>query len=177
MARPKVTEEDNVIETWEVTTGATVWVSTYDRREDQYKKTRVGGRAGTRRLHISRDDRKYNQESVVEEMVGHDPFTNGTLRLLDASTRDDTLNQRYHLSTEDLLALLEVKEEDLFKTEITEITSELILRRLYGLAEKHAQVWQLEFIRQVIDDRYKAGGTQRTVREILAAGEKLTSAL
>lgn len=175
MARPKINDDDSTVESWEITTGGTVWVWTYDRREDRYKKTRVGGRSGSKRLHISRDDRKFNQEAVVDEMAHHDPFTNGTLRLLDASTRDDTLNQRYHLTQEDLLALLEVKDEDLFKGEINDITSELILRRLYSLAEKHAQVWQLEFVRDLIEARYKAGGTQRTVREMIEAGERIQS--
>lgn len=173
MARPAQSEHDKVIETWEVTTEGTVWVWQYDRREDRYQKVRVGGRAGSRRLHISRDDRKFNQEQVVEEMSGHDPFTNGVLRLLDSGSRDETLDARYHLTEDDLKAILEEKDESAFAERVAGITSELVLRRLSAVADKHASMWQVEFIRGVIDERYKAGGTQRTVREMIEAGERV----
>lgn len=171
MARPHATEDDKLIETWEITFGGTVWVWTYDRREDRYIKTRVGGRAGSKKLHISRDDRKFNQEQVVEENKGMDPFTNGALRLIDFASRDETLETRYHLTQEDLLGMLEIRDEELFKGEINEIGSELIIRRLQSLAAKHGAAWQTEFINGLIEERYPIGGTQRTVQEMITAGE------
>lgn len=163
--------DSTVIESWEITTEGTVWVWKMDPREGKYVEQRVGGRqGGSRRLHISRDDRRFNQEQVVEEMKEHDPFRNGALVLVSAEQADD-IDTTYHLTSEDLGRLLEIKDQDLFETEVGDIKSELILRRLKEVAETKATVAQLEFIRTVIETRYKVGGTQRTVREMMQAGE------
>lgn len=171
----RVTQPDEkVVETWEITTEGTVWVWVYDKREDRYRKQRVGGRqGGSKRLHISRDDRRFNQEQIVFEMKDRDPFTNGSLCLL-SEDRPDDLDTKYHMTPEDLRAILDIKDEALFRSEVTEIKSELILRRLVDLGEKHATVAQLEFIKELVDERYRVGGTQRTVEEMLQAGERLS---
>jgi hypothetical protein len=159
------------METWEITTDGTVWVDKMDAREGRYVKQRVGGRqGGSRRLHITTDDRRFNQEQVVEEMKAYDPFTNGALVLVSAEKADD-IDSTYHLTTEDLGRLLEIKDRDLFESEVSDIKSELILRRLKELGETQATVAQLEFITELIRARYKVGGTQRTVREMMQAGE------
>jgi len=163
--------DEKVIETWETTTEGTTWVSVMDPREGRYVKRRVGGRqGGSRRLHISVDDRRFNQEQVVEEMREHDPFTNGQLVLI-SSDRAEDIDTTYHLTNDDLRALLSIKDSATFESEVADIKSELILRRLVEVAEKDATVAQLEFIRDLIRDRYKVGGTQRTVREMMLAGE------
>ena len=159
------------METWEITTDGTVWVDKMDAREGRYVKQRVGGRqGGSRRLHITRDDRRFNQEQVVEEMKAHDPFTNGALVLISSEKADD-IDSTYHLTNEDLGRLLEIKDRELFEGEVRDIKSELILRRLKELSETQATVAQLEFVTELIRERYKVGGTQRTVREMLSAGE------
>lgn len=161
--------DEKLIEIWEATTDGTTWVWTYDRRDDRYQKQRVGGRQGSsHRLHISRDDRRFNQEQVVDEMKGHDPFTNGALRLVSTDRAED-IDATYHLTTEDLQTMLEVRDQALFEETVTEIKSELLLRRLKDVAEAHATVAQLEFISGLISQRYRVGGTQKTVREMLAA--------
>jgi hypothetical protein len=124
MARTEQPHE-KVIETWEIQTEGTVWVWIYDRREDRYVKQRVGGRqGGSKRLHISTDDRRYNQEQIVDEMKGSDPFLNGALRLVSADKPED-LDTTYHLTLQDLQSLLEVRDLDLFEEEVRGITSEL----------------------------------------------------
>ena len=164
---------ETVIETWEITGNFTVWVWVYDRREDKYKKQRVGGRdGGSKRLHISVDDRRFNQEQVVEEMKTADPFVNGALILVSAEKAED-IDATYHLTGEDLANMLEVKDLDLFNEEINDIKSELILRRLRELAETQGTVKQLESIQDLLNSRYKIGGTQRTVREMIEAGERI----
>jgi len=173
MSRPEVADEDKIIETWEINTPGTVWVMQFDRREDRYKKTRIGGRSGTRRLYITRDDRKFNQEQIPLENQHLDPFTNGALVLIDAANRDETLDQRYHLNNEALSQYFAISDEDLFREEMESITSELVIRRLAHLGEKEAKQWQSDIIRDIIERKYKAGGTQRTVRELLSAGEQL----
>ncbi len=96
--RPTAKDEDKVIETWESTVEGTVYVDVYSRREDAYVSQRIGGTTGSKRLHISRDDRKYNQERVSDENKMLDPFTNGALRLIESATRDENLDTRYHLT-------------------------------------------------------------------------------
>lgn len=163
--------DEKVIETWEITTDGTVWLFKMDPREGKYVEHRVGGRqGGSRRLHISRDDRRFNQEQVVEEMKEHDVFRNGQLVLVSADKAED-IDTTYHLTAEDLGRLLSIKEQKLFESEVSDIKSELILRRLKEVAERDATVAQLTFISDIIAERYKVGGTQRTVREMIAAGE------
>lgn len=168
--------DSEIIESWEITTGGTVWVWTRDARNPGHmQKTRVGGRAGgSRRLRISRDERRYNEEQIIEEMNEHNPFKNGSLKLVSSDDKPaDDVDTTYHLDQADMLALLEVKDEETFKSEIEAIKSELIMRRLYMIAEKNATMAQLTIIREIVDERYKVGGTQRTVREMIETGERV----
>src|SRR4051812_13296503 len=100
------------IEIWEITTGGTVWVWTKDvRNPGHMQKTRVGGRAGgSRRLRISRDERRYNEEQIIDEMGEHNPFRNGSLKLVgDAKDVAEDVDTTYHLDEADMLGLLELK--------------------------------------------------------------------
>ncbi len=175
MARPAIKEEDQVIETWEICTEGSIWVWTYDKRDDRYRKQRVGGRAGSRRLHISRDDRKFNQEQLPSENAGLDVFTNGSLRLLDSATRDEHLDARYHLSDAELSEMFEIRDIEVFMEGVRGIESEVVIRRLQGLGETIGTAAQNEALNDYIRERYPIGGTQRTVREMIEAGEKLGS--
>lgn len=167
--------QDKTVETWEMTGEGTVWVWVFDRREDKYITQRVGGRAGSRRLRLRRDDRKYNQEQIVEENRLLDPFTNGMLRLVDGG--DESVDTTYHWLLDDYKNLLNLKDEDTFKAEASEIASELVLRRLRDVAEKFGQLWQVDYLRDLIDERYKIGGTQKSVRAMIEAGEDLGTPL
>ena len=162
------TPEMQVVETWEIVTEGTVWVWTSDVRQPGHmQKTRVGGKAGgSRRLRITRDERRYNEEQIIEEMVSMNPFRNGALKLLAArSDVPEDVDATYHLDNGDLLALFELKDENLFKAEIESVGSELVLRRLYMLAEKNATVAQLSTVREVVEERFGVGGTQQSIRE------------
>jgi hypothetical protein len=173
MPRPVATETDQRIESWEITTGGSVWVWIFDRREDRFKKQRVGGRSGSRLLHITRDDRKFNQEQVPVENKELDVFTNGSLRLISESDRDDSIDARHHLSNDELTGYFNDRDRASFKVAMQGITSELILRRLYSLVEDHGTVAQRDILRDLIAERYPVGGTQRTVQEMLDAGERI----
>lgn len=165
--------DSDVMEVWEISTDGTVWVWKRDvRNPGNMEKVRVGGRAGgSRRLRITRDERRYNEEQVIEEMAEHNPFRNGALRLVSTEEVAEDVDPRYHLTTDDLLELLQVRDEDLFRAAVEEIASELVMRRLYMVAEKNATAGQMDIIRGLIESRYKVGGTQKTVRELYAAGE------
>jgi hypothetical protein len=173
MVRPPVDPQDAIIETWEIAFPGTVWVWVYDRREDVYKKQAIGARYGSRSIHLTRDDRKYNQELVPEENKHLDVFTNGCLRLLGSANRDESLDVRNHYSRDDLIAMFEVRDPDLFAEAMEALTSEVVLRRLVGLADDHGTVTQGNVLRDIIAQRYPVGGTQLTVREMIEAGEKI----
>lgn len=165
-------------ETWETITEGTIWVWLMDSRENRYRKQRVGGRAGgSKRLHISTDDRRYNEEQVIDEMVDHNPFRNGAMRLVSTEVVPDDVDTRYHLTIEQLAAMLEIKDEALFQSEVTDIDSELIIRRLKDQAEKSGTISQLAFLNELIDQRYRLGGTQRTVKEMLDRGGQVAGTL
>jgi hypothetical protein len=174
MPRP-VTEDAQVVETWEITTEGTCWVWVYDRREDRYIQQRVGGRGGSKTIHVNRDDRKFNQEQVVDENAHLDIFTNGLLRYVKSNdgTDEHGVSTANHLTEADLIGLLENKDPDQYEPLFRSLDSEVIVRRLYSVAEKHATVQQLEFLRELVDERYRSGGTQRAVREMIESGEKL----
>lgn len=163
------------IETWEVAGEGTCWVWIKDPREGKYVKQRVGGRAGgSRKLHISTDDRRFNEEQVIEEMEQHNVFKNGTLRFISASdVREDDIFTVNQLTVEDMTALLEIKDEDLFREEVGALKSELVMRRLKALAEKQGTVLQNDVINELVEERWKVGGTQKTVRELIEAGERI----
>lgn len=166
MARPEVTEAGSRIEVWEAQAPGTVWVWVYDRREDKYEKKRVGGRqGGSKRLHITTDDRRFNQEQIVEEMRDSDPFINGSLRLIDGKHDATDVDTRYHLTLEDLKDLLEVRDEDEFKATVDGFASELVIRRLSQVADTYGQGWQVEHIHELIADRYSVGNSQASIRE------------
>jgi hypothetical protein len=173
MVRPLVNEEDAVVESWEIAFAGSVWVWIYDRREDAYKKVQVGNTSGSKRLHITRDDRKYNQELIPDENRRLDPFTNGSLRLLGSANRDESLDIRNHFADDELTAMFEVRDPDLFAEALADITSEVVLRRLAALADAHATVNQNNALRDLIQARYPIGGTQKTVREMFEAGERI----
>lgn len=173
MPRPQAKAEDQIIETWEILVSGQIYVWVYDKRDDRYRKQKVGGQSGSRRLHISREDRKYNQEQLPVENRAHDSFTNGALRLVESSDRDEHLDIRYHYTDADLGELFEVRDTDLFIQAVKEIDSELIIRRLAAMAENKATVAQNEALKELIEERYPIGGTQATVREMIEAGERI----
>lgn len=173
MVRPPIDPQDAIIETWEIAFPGTVWVWVYDRREDVYKKQAVGGRQGSKSIHLTRDDRKYNQELIPDENRHLDPFTNGCLRLLGSADRDESLDVRNHYSRDDLIAMFEVRDPDLFTEAMQTLASEVVLRRLQGLADDHGTVTQGAILRDLITERFPVGGTQRTVREMMEAGERI----
>jgi hypothetical protein len=158
-------------ETWEIVTPGTVYVHTWSAQKKTYVPTRVGGRGGTRRLQITTEDREYNEDLIIEENVHRNPFRNGTLRRVDAGAPK---SERKEWTNDDFREMLGIREPELFREALAEVENdELLVRRLKVLADKEGTVPQLEQIRDIIERRYKVGGTQKTVAEMMAAGERL----
>ena len=158
------------METWEIQTAGALTVWKRDKRSGDYRKERVAA-TGPKRLRLSRDDREYNQELIPEENAHLDPFTNGMLAQVVGK-------KLVGITREEIIGLLEIKDEA-FVRAIAEIDNELTIRRLLELAESDGTVAQVAALREVIDERYRVGGTQRTVREMLdeedkSGGEVLT---
>lgn len=162
-------------ETWQTTTTSTVWVWTRNARiPGTFQKTRVGGKSGgSRTLRITTDERRYNEEQVIDEMADHNPFRNGQLRLVsvDGGLKPDDIIENFHKTDEELLDYFGIDDEALFKEGVSEIHSQLILRRLLVLCERKGSVVQQNVLRDLVEDRYKVGGSQKTFREMEAAGE------
>lgn len=169
MSGYRMSEDDNAPEVWQLTGKGTLWLYKYDRREDRWTKHRFGGSSGggSGRVELTVGERRYNQGRVVpENRLEHDPFTNGRLVRL-TGPEDAELDTKYHWTEEHYKTLLELRDMDIFREEVESITNELILRRLYDFARTKATVEQLEFVRNLVTERYPIGGTQRVVQEML----------
>lgn len=166
-------------ETWEITTGGKVYVWVKDPREaNGYRKQVIGGRqGGSRRITISTDDRRFNQDQVAWGNEGLDVFRNGMLRKVDQVHVDDVdLTNQY--TSEQLSAIFSIRSEKKFLEKIEGITSELVLRRLFSVGEVEGTMAQVEALRNLIEVRYPIGGTQRAVKEFLegelSGGDRLS---
>ena len=165
----------NNTEIWECTTGATVWVWINDVRQGGYMKQRVGGRAGgSKRLRITTDERRYNEELVIDEMADHNPFRNGLLMLISSAKVDD-IDISAHLTDQDLHDMLEFRDPELFEAAVAEMQHELVIRRLKALAETEGTVAQNDFLNDLLRVRYPIGGTQSVVQEMLNEEAKSAS--
>lgn len=165
-AAPTAPKPDTEIqETWEIVIPGGVRVWTLNRRTGEYELTRVHGTKGPKRLRITKDERKYNQEIIPGENVNGDPFTNGSLVLLKDG-------KRIGVTDDDLALYLDIKDPELFREGLESIEeNELLVRRLHALAEKQATMEQLEVIKDLLEERYKVGGTQPTVQQMLDEAE------
>lgn len=166
-------EQPQVItEIWEATTAGTVWVWVNDKRQGGYMKQRVGGAAGgSKRLRLSVDERRYNEELIMDESQEHNPFKNGLLMLIGEQQVED-IDRSAHLTDVDLNDLIELRDPDLFRSTVEEIPHELVLRRLAALAESRGTAEQNEFLSELLRERYPIGGTQTTVQEIMDEEER-----
>lgn len=174
MAGRNIPTDESRIEVWNLSGTGTVWLYKYDRREDRWTKHRFGGQSGggSGRVELTVDERKYNQGRVIsEQRHEHDPFSNGRLVRVDGPD-DSTIDTTYHWTTEHYQTLLDLRDSSVFQEEVRDIRSELILRRLAEVAATKGTVEQLNFVRDLLRERYPIGGSQRVVSEMLAEEER-----
>lgn len=162
------------VEIWESTIAGTLFIQVHDpRRKGEWRPARVSGKGtGNSRLKLTRDEREFNQEMIPERNAGLDPFTNGALVCISGRPADEA-KSRYELTDTDLLDLLAITDDTVFTEALEGTESELVIRRLLDLAEKHSTVARYSQVRDLVEDRYKCGGTQRTVQEMIDAGERI----
>lgn len=160
-------------EIWETTTGGTVWVQVKDpRKPDGWRAQKVGGK-GSKRLTITVDEREFNQELVPFENAHLDPFLNGILVRTHPKDGPRGDNQ---LTDAELIEILQMDSDDVFKEAVGAITSEVNLRRLLALGERHTNVLRLQELSQWVDDKYRVGKTSRVVKEMLEDDAKYADA-
>lgn len=151
-------------EIWESTTGGTTWVHVKDpRNPDGWVQKKVGGK-GTQRITLSVEEREFNQELIAYESKHHDPFTNGLLVRISPKAVERGGNE---LTDDDLIELLQTKDDAAFEAQMVAIESEVVLRRLLEHSRKHASMLRHEAIQTLVDDRYRIGKTSRVVKEII----------
>lgn len=165
-------QDRDAVEIWECTTEGSVWVAVKDPREGGWTSRRVGGKSGaSRRIQITRDERLYNQELCLDELSHLDPFTNG--QLICTNGRPAGERTRYELTDVDLQAILDIDDEDIFTEAVNALEIELPLRRLLSLAERTSTIARHRIIADLVEARYRVGGTQGVVADMIAAGEHI----
>lgn len=151
-------------ETWESTTGGVVWVQVKDpRHQGGWRTQKVGGK-GTKRLSISVEEREFNQELIPYENEHLDPFRNGILVRTHPKGGE---RGQFELTDAELIEMLQIGDDALFQEAYRSIGSEVVLRRLLKLAEKHTNMLRLQDIQGYVDDRYRSGKTSQVVKEML----------
>lgn len=152
------------VETWEIQIPGSVWVYRNNPVTGLWDQVRANGTVGPKRIQITKRDREYTQVMIRDDRREQlDPFTNGTLaQVVDGEVVGEK-------TTENIARYLEVKDQAF--AEAIEELDELTIRRLMDLAMVNGTVPQVDAIRDVIDRKYRVGGTQRTVREMYESGE------
>lgn len=151
-------------EIWEAATSGTTWVNVRDpRNPDGWVRKKVGGK-GTRRITVTVEEREFNQELVPFEKKHTDPFANGML--LRISPKEGKRGEN-EMSDEQLIDLLAISDDALFEKSLNEIQSEVLIRRLLKLAEKHTSMLRYQAVQEVVDTRYHIGKTSKVAREIM----------
>lgn len=152
------------METWEIQVPGRVTVWKRNRRTGEYDRATVTGE-GPKLLHITKDDRLYNEELIPEENTNLNPFTNGSLARRNGKALEG-------LTTDTLREILSIGSPDAFREALEDhVGNELTIRRLHDLAQTEGTMGQVDALRDVIDEHYKSGGTQRTVREMMEESE------
>lgn len=161
------------VEIWESVTDAKVYVNVKDpMKPGGWAKKKISRVTGPKRLQISVEERRYNQDLVPDERVGNDPFSNGMLVCVQGKEKPANA-----MTDEELLDILNLEDDDLFQETIAGIDSEVLIRRMYGLSETKSTHARYLMIQEIVDTRYRVGGSQRVVTEMIEAGEVAASYL
>ncbi len=167
------TATENVQETWETTTGGTVYVQVKDPRQPGgWRQTKVGGKSA-KKLRITVEEREFNQELIPEDNQEHDPFLNGLLVRTHPKDAPKGVNE---LSDADLIEMLQMDSDEVFMEAVKSLASEVVLRRLVALAERHTNLLRLQELQAFVDAKYRVGKTSKVVAEMIADDAKYADA-
>lgn len=166
----QIQRDRQVMEVWEIQIPGGCHIQRFDQRRQEYVLVKLHGSNGPKRITLSKDDRIYNQEMIRPDYKKHDPFENGTLARVEAGNL-------VGITDGDLAEMLSVRGAE-FRSLLASIENELTARRLYDLAQRDGTMEQVEALRDLIEERWRVGGTQPTVAELYAeateGGERLS---
>lgn len=154
------------VEIWEATTESSVWIWVLDTiaGNGSWKIQKVGGRYGNRRIQLTVRERRYNQDRVPQQSASEfDPFLNG--KLICRQGADQSPNG---YTDDQLIALLTVesaRDSDFETVAQSMISKEVVVRRLLALAERHAPAYRRDMLEELVDQNYRLGWTQRSLRD------------
>lgn len=169
-----MTKTDTDVEIWEPTTESAVHVLKRDPRDPTgWRHTKIGGKRGSRRLQLTRDERVHNQDLMAVENRHLDPFRNGQLICLSG----DLVNADGQMSDEDLRELLAIESDDVFLEAVSSLDTEVLLRRLLLQAEEFAVKRRYDMIYNFVADKYRIGYTQKAVREMEAEDDAVPTVI
>jgi hypothetical protein len=151
-------------EIWESTTGGTTFVNVKDPRNPRAWITKKVGGKGTQRITVTVEERLFNQELVTYENGDHDPFLNGLLVRISPKDAEKGENE---VTDDYLIEQLRDRSDEAFTTYLKSLRSEIVLRRLQSLAERHAPMYRFNEIQTEVDARYPIGKTSRVVSEMM----------
>lgn len=161
-------ENLNDVEVWIATTQSTVWLWVEDAlsgRIGAWKCVPVGGPDGNPRIQLTVRERRHNQEQIPERNAHLDPFLNGLL-----VCRQGNIQSPLGFTDEQLIELLQVEPQETFEQILHDPRlNEILLRRLEGLATRHTNAYRHDMIVDLVDERFRVGSTQRSLREDLAS--------
>ena len=157
-------------ELWESVVPGAVWVTVTNKRDEQESRSVGQGQV----LRITTRDREICQDAIRDPK--HDPFTNGMLRRVDADQNEDPRTESIDAMGMDELIAVFAKTGPQFERKISSL-GEIPIRRLRGIAEDvDATHSQIQFLDQIIAERYSSGGNvQPSYRELEALGQVATN--
>lgn len=161
-------------EIWEPTTESAVHVLKKNPQDPTgWRNVKVGGKRGTRRLQLTREEREHNQQMVAIENKHLDPFLNGQLLCIQG-TPDSSSAQ---MSDDQLRELLKIEDDDTFMEAVTDLGSEVLLRRLLLQAEDHATKRRYDMVYDYVSTTFRVGYTQKSVREMESQDESVPTVI
>jgi hypothetical protein len=152
-------------EIWETTTGGTTYVNIRDPRvPNAWTKKKVGGK-GTKRITITVEERLYNEELVAFERESQCPFRNGLLVRIHPKGAE---RGQFEVSDAEIIALLTQLNDDEFTNTLANTHSEVVVRRMLALAERHATVYRFRILEDEVANRFAVGKSSAFSAEIEA---------
>jgi len=161
-------KEMTKVEIWEAATASSVYVKVRDQRNGGWRSQRVGG-SGSKRIQLTVEERRFNQDAILDENLHLDPFSNGMLHCVQGDAKGVA-----SMTDADLVDIIGLDDDDAFEEAVAGLESEVMVRRVLSLAEKKATNARFTFVRDLVDERYRVGGTQRTVQAMIDAGERIS---
>jgi hypothetical protein len=144
-------------EIWESTIPGRVTLEIADAKGRTQTLTTLGK---GQRIRITTDDREIVEEGIVE--AEHNPFKNGMLFRVDTGAHERSTEE---ISDAELAAIFDLGQDD-FRSTVTAL-GQVNVRRLKNMvADVDASKSEIEFLDQLIEERWPLGGSMPSYDEM-----------